>query len=125
MKTLFMKHFFSEKKFSNYLFKIRQISAFDKIMNFSFWIVVITGKYLNDCLDRELTNFRIRSMQMSISMILNDYRIHYPFELKRLHIFDIFDTKTFELNEKRTVLYIYLLYIIIVINLFIQRYKII
>lgn len=110
MKTLFMKHFFSEKKFSNYLFKIRQISAFDKIMNFSFWIVVITEKYLNDCLDRELTNFRIRSMQMSISMILNDYRIHYPFELKRLHIFDIFDTKIFELNEKRIVLYIFIIY---------------
>lgn len=110
MKTLFMKHFFSEKKFSNYLFKIRQISAFDKIMNFSFWIVVITGKYLNDCLDRELTNFRIRSMQMSISMILNDYRIHYLFELKRLHIFDIFDTKIFELNEKRIVLYIFIIY---------------
>lgn len=106
---LYLWNIFSVKKNSQIIY-LKLDKFLDKIMNFSFWIVVITEKYLNDCLDRELTNFRIRSMQMSISMILNDYRIHYPFELKRLHIFDIFDTKIFELNEKRIVLYIFIIY---------------
>lgn len=120
---LYLWNIFSVKKNSQIIY-LKLDKFLDKIMNFSFWIVVITEKYLNDCLDRELTNFRIRSMQMSIS-ILNDYRIHYPFELKRLHIFDIYMIRKHLNWTRKGLYYIYLLYIIIVINLFIQRYKII